>query len=80
MRTSRKKILITGGCGFIGSHTSNILLKKGYSLLILDSNINSSPITIKRLSKIAITEGINLQNKITFYKGDLRDLKFINSI
>ena len=80
MRSSRKKILITGGCGFIGSHTSNILLKKGYSLIIIDSNINSSPKTIERLSEIAISEGINLENKIAFHKGDLRDLQFLNRI
>ena len=46
------KILITGGCGYIGSHTSLLLLQKGYDLIILDSNINSSENIIKRISHV----------------------------
>ena len=34
-----RRILVTGGLGFIGSHTSLALLEKGYSLLIIDSLI-----------------------------------------
>ena len=37
-----QSILITGGCGFIGSHTCISFLKKGYKLYIIDSNSNSS--------------------------------------
>ena len=40
-------ILITGGAGFIGSHTSLVLLDKGYSLYIIDSLDNSSINTLK---------------------------------
>ena len=42
-----KKILITGGTGFIGSHTCLVLLDKGYDLLIVDSLVNSSPNVMK---------------------------------
>ena len=45
-----KTILVTGGCGFIGSHTSYTLLKKGYNVLIIDSNINSSEKVIDTIS------------------------------
>ena len=38
-----KRILITGGAGFIGSHTSLVLLEAGYDLLILDNFSNSAP-------------------------------------
>ena len=38
-----KRILITGGAGFIGSHTSLVLLEAGYDLLILDNFFNSAP-------------------------------------
>ena len=36
-----KTILVTGGTGFIGSHTSLLLIEKGYKLLLLDSLENS---------------------------------------
>jgi len=37
-----ESILVTGGTGFIGSHTSLILLEKGFTVFILDSFVNSS--------------------------------------
>ena len=43
-----KRILVTGGCGFIGSHTSLALLEKGYELVIVDSLVNSFPIVIRK--------------------------------
>ena len=49
-------LLITGGCGFIGSHTCLLLLRKGYQLIILDSNINSSEIVFKRIYQIGNNE------------------------
>ena len=42
------KILVTGGAGFIGSHTCLLLLEKGYELVIIDSLINSSYSSIKK--------------------------------
>ena len=35
------KILVTGGAGFIGSHTCLVLLEKGFELVVLDSYANS---------------------------------------
>lgn len=43
-----RTILITGGAGFIGSHTCLTLLDHGYDLLVLDSYVNSSPIANKK--------------------------------
>ena len=37
-----QSILVTGGAGFIGSHTCLMLLKQGYEIFIVDSFINSS--------------------------------------
>ena len=45
-------ILVTGGAGFIGSHTCLLLLQKGYKIVVLDSLINSSKISLERVSKI----------------------------
>ena len=42
----KKKILVTGGLGFIGSHTSLKLLEKNYDIIILD-NLSNSKIEVK---------------------------------
>ena len=47
-----KTILVTGGTGFIGSHTNITLLENGYYVIVIDSNINSSKKSIKRISQI----------------------------
>lgn len=46
------KILVTGGAGFIGSHTSVELLKAGYEIVIVDNYSNSSPDVIDKIKKI----------------------------
>ena len=47
-----KSILVTGGCGFIGSHTSLLLLERGYTIFILDSCVNSSKQSIDQIKLI----------------------------
>ena len=69
-------ILVTGGCGFIGSHTCLELLKKGYRILIIDSNINSKENVIEKIKKIAI--GNSKDERIEFIKGDIRDYSLLN--
>jgi len=76
----KKKILVTGGCGFIGSHTITLLLKIGFQIVVIDSNINSS---IKVLDKIKFIAGKyenNPVDNLNFYKGDLRDFNFLDSV
>ena len=36
------RVLVTGGAGFIGSHTCLVLIEKGFDLVVLDSYMNSS--------------------------------------
>ena len=73
-----KNILITGGTGYIGSHTCVALLKIGFNLTIIDSNINSSSKSINRIKKILKKDF--LDKKILFFKGDIRDKKFLDTI
>ena len=75
-----RKILITGGCGFIGSHTSLLMLERGYKLIILDSNINSSVEVIKKILYILSKKNIDASSKLEFYKGDIRDKLFLSNI
>ena len=67
-----RSILITGGTGFIGSHTCLMLLKKKYEIFVIDSFINSSSKSINNVLKInKIYEKID--KKIHIFKGDIRD-------
>jgi len=69
-------ILITGGTGFLGSHTSLVLLEKGYYLYIVDSLENSSTKTLKRIKDI----NHNYKNQFKFFKGDLRNKELLRKI
>lgn len=61
-----KKIIVTGGCGYIGSHTVVELISNNYDVVILDDLSNSSEETINRIEKITGT-------KPTFINLDLKD-------
>ena len=50
--SSTKKILVTGGTGFIGSHTVVELLQAGYEVVIVDNLSNSSPVVLDRIEQI----------------------------
>lgn len=72
-----KNILVTGGAGFIGSHTCMVLIDKGYKIFVIDSFENSSPKSIDRVIEI-----YNLKNKksnasIEIFKGNLLDKNFL---
>jgi UDP-glucose 4-epimerase len=60
------KILVTGGLGFIGSHTVVELQNKGYEVVIIDNLSNSSPFILDRISEITGVAPI-------FHKLDLKD-------
>ena len=45
-------ILVAGGAGFIGSHTCLCLLKNNYKVVVVDSNVNSSELSLKKIKKI----------------------------
>ena len=66
-------ILVTGGAGYIGSHTTVELLAAGHEVIILDDFSNSSPKVLDRLKTIT---GKN----IAFYEGSILDKPFLNKI
>jgi UDP-glucose 4-epimerase len=61
-------ILVTGGAGYIGSHTVVELQKAGYEAVVLDNLSNSKEESLKRVEKIT-------GKKTKFYKTDLCDLE-----
>ena len=73
-----KTILVTGGAGFIGSHTCLVLLKKQYKVKVVDSFINSDPITLERIKKICNLN--NIPFNLEIIKADLRDKYIIDDI
>lgn len=66
-------VLVTGGAGYIGSHTSVELLNAGHSVVCIDNLSNSKYESVKRVEQIT-------GKKIKFYKGDIRDRKILDKI
>ncbi len=75
-----KNILVSGGTGYIGSHTVLNLLIKGYRVTILDSNLNSSPKVINRINLIIKDIKPKASENLAFIKGDVRDFSLLDNI
>jgi UDP-glucose 4-epimerase len=69
----RRKILVTGGAGYIGAHTASVLDQEGYEPVLLDDFSNSDGTLLTGLEKIT-----GKQN--TFYEGDCNDRSLLRSI
>lgn len=67
------KILITGGAGYIGSHTCLELLKAGFSVAVVDNLCNSSREALRRVERIT-------GKSISFYEADVRDAATLSTI
>ncbi|MDE5547655.1 MAG: UDP-glucose 4-epimerase GalE, partial [Clostridia bacterium] len=59
-------VLVTGGAGYIGSHTVVELLSEGYGVVVVDNFANSKEESLRRVEQIT-------GKKVTFYKKDVRD-------
>lgn len=60
------KILVTGGAGYIGSHTCVELLEAGHEVIVFDNLSNSSKESLNRVQEIT-------QKSLTFVEGDIRN-------
>ena len=67
------RILVTGGAGYIGSHTCVELLDAGYEVVVVDNLYNASEKALERVESIT-------GKKVTFYNADIRDAKAMNAI
>ncbi len=75
-----RHVLVTGGTGFIGSHTSLKLLEEGVRITIVDSFKNSSIKCLGRIKKIIKEKNKNLMNLINLEEGDIRNYLFLKNI
>jgi len=67
------EILVTGGAGYIGSHTCLELLREGYDVVVIDNLSNSHKIALDRIEKLA-------EKTITFYQADVMDKAALENI
>lgn len=67
------RVLVTGGAGYIGSHTCVELVSRGYEPIIVDNFVNSSPTAIDRVGQLT-------NSRIDWYEADVRDTARIAEI
>ena len=68
-----RRLLVTGGIGFIGIHTTLALLQSGADVVVLDNLCNSSALTLQRVAKLAGREPV-------FVEGDIRDRALLDRV
>ena len=66
-------VLVTGGAGYIGSHTCVELLESGYGVVVIDNLCNSNPESLRRVQEIT-------GKTLKFYEGDVRDEALLEKI
>ena len=72
-KSGNPTILVTGGCGFIGSHTIVCLLESNYNVVVVDNLVNSSPVSLDRIAKITGLSEESRKDRLVFYNVDLRN-------
>ena len=66
-------VLVTGGAGYIGSHTCLELLECGYEVVVIDNLCNASKVSLERVQELA-------GKSLRFYEGDVRDAELLKKI
>ena len=66
-------VLVTGGAGYIGSHTCVELLENGYGVVVIDNLVNANPVSLQRVEQIT-------GKTVRFYEGDVRDEALLRKI
>ena len=66
-------VLVTGGAGYIGSHTCVELLSSGYGVVVIDNLCNANPVSLERVEALT-------GKKVIFYEGDVRDEGLLRKI
>ena len=75
-----KSVLVTGGAGFIGSHTCLKLLENNYEVIIVDSFTNSSKKAIEKILSLVEKSLKNIRKRLKVYDLDIRNEEKLNQI
>ena len=67
------RVLVTGGAGYIGSHTCVELMESGHDVVVIDNLCNSNPRSLERVEALT-------GKKVSFYEGDVRDEALLRRI
>ena len=67
------KVLVTGGAGYIGSHTCLALLELGYDVVVVDNFCNSSPESLRRVEELT-------GKRVPLYELDVRDEAALDAV
>src|SRR5262245_12878003 len=70
---SSPRVLLTGGAGYIGSHTAVALLDAGYSVVVVDDLTNCSAVAVDRIRELA-------DGELAFHELDLRDTAALDAV
>lgn len=70
-----KRILVTGGAGYIGSHTCLSLLEAGYSVTVVDNLVNAKTESLRRVGELS-----GRPEALSFHEVDLRDLQALERV
>ena len=74
------RILVTGGAGFIGSHTCLTLLENNFYLIVVDSFINSSKRSLEKVVELLETKYSDIRERIKIFNGDIKNEDWLNEI
>jgi len=76
----REKVLITGGLGYVGSHTCLLFLEKGFEVIAYDLLLNSEKKTFYKIQALVREKNPNLVKNFSFVEGDIRDFKLLSEV
>lgn len=76
----KQTILVTGGCGYIGSHTIVVLLQSGYNVVVVDNLSNSSSKSLDRISEIVGLSEDDRLFRLVFHQVDICDVDALRQV
>jgi len=78
--TGKKKVLVTGGAGFIGSHVAEYLLNRGDDVVIVDEMNDYYDLNIKKKNLELLRKKYPEQDRLSIHFGDICDVEFIEAL
>ena len=73
-------ILVTGGAGYIGSHTILLLLEQGYDVVVVDNLVNASMVSLDRVAELAGLDEIARKERLVYHNVDMCDRDALKNI